>query len=106
MVRVFVPEEKGSDVNLASHLLMDGFEKEYEVAIVVSYDSDLAEPISLVRARLGLKVGLLNPRKKTAFGLQGIADFYRSVRLGPLRDCQFPTQLADENGTITKPSTW
>jgi hypothetical protein len=29
-------EEKGSDVNLASHLLLDGFQKNYECAVIVS----------------------------------------------------------------------
>lgn len=33
-VRVWKTEEKGSDVNLATHLLVDGFQKEYELAVV------------------------------------------------------------------------
>ena len=99
-------EEKGSDVNLASHLLVDGFKQDYEVAIVVSNDSDLAEPIRLVRSELGLKVGLLNPRKTVAADLKGIADFYKNVREWALRDAQFPAIMTDANGTITKPATW
>ena len=30
MVRVWDEKEKGSDVNLATHLLMDGYENDYE----------------------------------------------------------------------------
>ena len=37
-IEVFKTEEKGSDVNLAAHLLMDGFRDRYECAIVVSGD--------------------------------------------------------------------
>ncbi len=37
-VKVFKTEEKGSDVNLATHLLVDGFRNEYELAVVVSND--------------------------------------------------------------------
>ena len=70
-VQVLQQEEKGSDVNLASHLLMDGFRGEYEVAIVVSNDSDLLEPIRMVRNELGLKVGILNPYKRSALDLKG-----------------------------------
>ena len=33
-------EEKRTDVNIASHLLMDAFENQYDTAIVVSNDSD------------------------------------------------------------------
>ena len=47
-VDVIEQEEKGSDVNLASYLLVDAFAQEYDVAIVVSNDSDLVTPITLV----------------------------------------------------------
>lgn len=65
-VRVVEAEEKGSDVNLASYLLIDAFRSDYDVAVVVSNDSDLAEPIRLVRSEFGLQVGLVNPRKDFA----------------------------------------
>lgn len=106
IVGVIQEEEKGSDVNLASYLLVDGFARKYDVAIIVSNDSDLAEPIRLVKSRLGLQVALLNPRRVTATDLLGIADIYRTVRLGPIKDSQFPAVLTDANGTITKPPEW
>ena len=59
LVRVVKTEEKGSDVNLATHLLKDGFEDDYECAVVVSNDSDLMEPIKVVRHSLGKSVGVL-----------------------------------------------
>ena len=62
MVDVIYTEEKGSDVNLASYLLLDGFRHNYEAAIVVSNDSDLVEPIRMVRSELNLPVGVLNPQ--------------------------------------------
>lgn len=37
-------EEKGSDVNVATHLLADIFRNEIDAAIVISNDSDLALP--------------------------------------------------------------
>jgi hypothetical protein len=49
---------------------MDGFASDYEVAVVVSNDSDLLEPIRMVRDRLGLTVGILNPYRKTAVDLR------------------------------------
>jgi hypothetical protein len=106
MVGIIEEEEKGSDVNLASYLLVDGFAGEYDIAIVVSNDSDLAEPIRLVRSILGRQVILLNPRKKTANDLQGIADQYRVIRLSPIQSSQFPDELEDAAGKITKPATW
>jgi uncharacterized LabA/DUF88 family protein len=46
--KVIKTEEKGSDVNIATHLLMDGFRNDYELAVVVSNDSDLLLPIQVV----------------------------------------------------------
>lgn len=103
---VLEDEEKGSDVNLASYLLLDGFREEYDVAVVVSNDSDLVTPIELVRHELGRKVDLLNPRKKCAADLLGKAGSYRYVRVGVLSISQFPPTLTDANGTIRKPATW
>ena len=61
MVRVLKTDEKGSEVNLASHLLLDAFAGDFETALVVSNDSDLAFPIRAVRKRLGLTVGVACP---------------------------------------------
>ena len=60
-VEVVRTEEKGSDVNLASYLLLDGFRGDCEAAVVISNDSDLKVPIELAQAELGLVVGVINP---------------------------------------------
>ena len=60
-VEVIKTEEKGSDVNLATHLLADAFRHDCEAAVVITNDSDLAEPIRVVRHELGLPVGVVNP---------------------------------------------
>ena len=54
-------EEKGSDVNLATRLLVDGFNREYEQAVLVSNDADFSGAIRYVRDHLGLRVTLVNP---------------------------------------------
>jgi uncharacterized LabA/DUF88 family protein len=99
---------KGSDVNLASLLLADGFRGDYEVAVVVSNDSDLVLPIRLVRNQLRLPVGLLLPLPKQYYAveLRRAATFSKPIRAGVLAASQFPPQLTDANGTITKPSAW
>lgn len=51
IVRIFSTEEKGSGVNLATWLLLDGADGLYEEAIVVSNDSDLEEPIRQANKR-------------------------------------------------------
>ena len=76
-VAVLKTEEKGSDVNLATYLLMDAFDQDYELALVVSNDSDLVGPIEVVQRRFGLPVGVVNPHRTTSHALRVAASFYR-----------------------------
>jgi hypothetical protein len=59
MVSIARREEKGSDVNVAAHLLLDLLHQRIDAAVVVSNDSDLAYPV--VQARDLIPVGLVNP---------------------------------------------
>lgn len=99
-------EEKGSDVNLASLLLADAFRGDFEVAAVLSNDSDLILPIKIVSQELSLPVGILNPHKRFAVELTKVATFKKKIRRGALQACQLPPTLTDANGTITKPPSW
>jgi hypothetical protein len=85
---------------------VDAFDSEYELAVVISNDSDLLLPIQTVRRRFGLQVGVLNPQKKPSVVLQREADFLRSIRQGPLSGSQFAGTLTDAQGAFTKPSGW
>ena len=105
-VEILDTEEKGSDVNLASYLLLDGFEQDYELAVVVSNDSDLQLPIAMVRDRLNKTVGVFDPSRRRSFQLSQAASWYRRLRRGPLSASQFPPALSDGQGVITKPSVW
>jgi hypothetical protein len=49
--KVWKLDEKGSDVNLGSYLLNEAWEDKYDVAIVVTNDSDLAVPIQMAVKR-------------------------------------------------------
>ena len=105
-VIVKTPEEKGSDVNLATYLLCDACDGVFEVAIVVSNDTDLVEPIRIVRDKFRKPIGVLSPFRNVSWPLRNASTFYRSIRPGALRTSLFPSTLKDANGTITKPPTW
>lgn len=105
-VEILDTEEKGSDVNLATYLLLDGFDNDYELAVVISNDSDLQLPIRLTRDRLGKEVGVIDPSQRHSFELRKAASWYRKLRKGPLGASQFPGTLADSHGPITKPAGW
>ena len=101
-------EEKGSDVNLATRLLVDGFNREYEQAVVVSNDADFAGAMRYVRDDLGLRVTLVNPdpRNSSPRELAEAATYVKRLWKSHLRRSQLPDTLRDEIGVITKPAGW
>lgn len=107
---IWKTEEKGSDVNLASHLLIDGFRARYDLAVVVSNDGDLKEPVHFVRHDLEAPVGILNqhPNRSWALSPQTLppGSFYKPIRRGALAASQFAPTLTDDDGTFSKPAGW
>ena len=101
-------EEKGSDVNLATRLLVDGFNGEYEQAGVVSNDADFAAAMRYVQDDLGLRVTLVNPDPKNSSPreLADAATYVKRLWKSHLRRSQLPGILRDEVGVITKPPEW
>lgn len=105
-VCVIKTEEKGSDVNLATHLVSDAYEDRFDTAVLVTNDSDLKEPVDLVIRRLGKKVGVLNPQEHPAVVLIRVATFFKSIRQGVLRSSQLPAEITDAYGRVQKPAGW
>lgn len=105
-VEVIKTEEKGSDVNLAVHLLHDAYQNRYDSAVIVSGDSDLLAALQIVKNDLGKPVGVLNPQQRPSRMLQRHATFYKHIRSGVLAASQFPSSLVDQNGSFSKPSQW
>lgn len=105
-VEVLKTEEKGSDVNLATYLLLDAFRESCDTAVVVSNDSDLAEPVRIAPSEAGVKVGVINPHpaKYRSRRLQGT--FFKQLRVNVLSQCQLPQVIHDADGPITKPNSW
>jgi uncharacterized LabA/DUF88 family protein len=104
--KVIKTEEKGSDVNIATHLLVDGFRNDYELAVVVSNDSDLLMPIQVVTREFGKPVGLLNPQKHTSVALLPHVRFVKKIRENVLSNSLFPDVMTDKEGQFSKPVDW
>jgi len=105
-VEVIKTEEKGSDVNLATHLLHDAHLNRYECAVVISGDSDLLAPVQIVMDELKKQVGVINPRDRVSGVLMKQATFYKYIRDGVLGASQFSTTLTDAQGSFSKPASW
>jgi NYN domain len=106
VVRIFRTEEKGSDVNLATQLLIDSFKNNYAVAAVITNDTDLVEPIRFATQEMNKIVGIISPVPKAATSLVNVASFVRHIRDQHLSAAQFPDPIVVPGGQISKPATW
>jgi hypothetical protein len=115
LVKVVKSEEKGSDVNLAAYLLIDAGDNDFEGAVIVTNDSDLALPIQLVRTKFKRKVFVLHSCSRPGRGPSIELRKASGLRSGNpplivqntlLAANQFPLTLTDANGTFHKPPAW
>jgi hypothetical protein len=100
-------EEKGSDVNVASHLLVDVLTEQIDAAVVISNDSDLRFPLRFARTRVPL--GVVNPsRNQLAGALRGVATdgvgrhWWHQLSATELKAVQLPNPA----GAYTRPVGW
>ena len=108
-VLLSLPEEKGSDVNLASYLLFDCFQNQFDEAVVISNDSDLVVPIKLVVGEFHKTVSVINPHPKVKRSavLAGAATWtFQDINKRYFVNSQFPASMTDAQGTFIKPSSW
>ena len=110
-VKIINPEEKGSDVCLAVHLVNDAWLDLFDWAVVVSNDSDLAEALKLIKKHRK-KILLIptvsekgeNPLKKPAIKLYQYVDKIKYIEESYLRESQLPDVIPQTN--IRKPPGW
>jgi len=104
LVKVYDPKEKGSDVNLAVHMVNDGWKNLYDVAALISNDTDLQEAVKIVRNDCGKLVGVINPSQAPNPDLHKEANFVRQIRQVQLASSQLPNTIAGTR--ISKPVKW
>lgn len=112
------PEEKGSDVNLASYLLLDAAKDRFDMAWVISNDSDLATPVLLARKEFGKKVGVVfyhrgltaqkaNPQRRSDELFHAAGKVHLYLQQNHLQHSLFPDQFKGVDGKIhRKPKSW
>ena len=107
MRRINFTQEKGFDVNLASHLVFDVLNSEADAFVVLSNDSDQVGPLKMLQTRTDAKLGLILPQENPGKELLGLKlPIVRRIRLGVLQSSQFPEVLNDSNGMFSKPKEW
>lgn len=102
------PEEKMTDVNIATKLLVDAFTDRIDEAIIVSADSDLVPAIRAVREHFPQRsVIVAFPPGRYTSQLDSASSEIREVRESNLRDCQLNGEIVRPNGfVLRRPPEW
>ena len=102
-------EEKMTDVNIATQMLTDAFQKNFDVAVVVSGDSDLVPPIRAIKELFpALKVAVVfPPNRDRSHHLRQTAHLHFTITEAMLAASQLPDEVTKPDGfVLRRPAAW
>jgi hypothetical protein len=107
-VEIWNTEEKGSDVNLATYLVHDAWRDLFDVAVVLSQDTDLNEPVRIVRDEIGKSIGVFVLDGKAPGTLCSFGSFTRQITHSRLAAAQFPDKVpfGSRGKVVERPAEW
>lgn len=105
-VEVIKTEEKGSDVNMATYLLVDAFKQGLRgrSSHLERFRPERADRHA--QSTFSLTVGVVNPHPPNRRSRALRPTFFKQIRHTALASSQFSGTLQDARGVITKPTTW
>jgi len=100
--------EKMTDVNISVELLSDAFQDRFDMALLVSADSDLVGVLRAVhRLFVGKRVVVAFPPARSSKSLMQVADSYLHIGRSLLTRSQFPELVTKPNGyVLARPAQW
>lgn len=104
----FESKEKMTDVNIATNLIIDAYRNDFDVAFIISGDSDLVPPVKEVKNLFPQKeIIIAFPPERKSNELKMVANSSFSIGKSKFLECQLPLQLENKYGDkIEKPSAW
>jgi uncharacterized LabA/DUF88 family protein len=102
------PNEKMTDVNIAVEMLADAFMDSFDVAILISADSDLTGPIKHIRKLFPQKqVIIAFPPSRFSYELQKVANATFPIGRKKFAESMFPDNVIKKDGHVLKrPERW
>jgi uncharacterized LabA/DUF88 family protein len=103
-----VPKEKMTDVNIAVELLKDAFQDRFDVALLISADSDLTPPLRAIRELFPEKKVLVAfPPERRSRKLETYAHSISTIGRGLLAKNQLPEEIVKPDGfKLCRPPWW
>jgi len=102
-----IPSEKMTDVNIAVELISAAFQDEFDTALVVSADSDLAPAVEKTIRLFGKRVVIAFPPKRHSALLSTLASGHFHIARAKLVKSQLPETLTKPDGyVLRRPTEW
>lgn len=100
--------EKMTDVNIATQMLIDAFDDRYDTAMLISGDSDLVPPIKAIHENFTNKrVFVLFPPKRYNNSISLVAKGSMVLGRKKIAESQFPDEVKKKDGfVLKKPIEW
>jgi uncharacterized LabA/DUF88 family protein len=100
--------EKMTDVNIATQLILDAYKDNYDMAMLISGDSDLVPPIKAIHETFpGKRVFAAFPPKRLNRSITVVTKGYLVIGRKMLSEHQLPLEIKKRDGfIINKPDVW
>ncbi len=103
----FYPQEKKTDVNIATQILRDAIQNNFDVAYLISGDSDQVPTIKMTRMVFKKKVVVIFPPKRVSAELQKVANAVYRLGEAKLKASLLPEKVKLPSGKeIECPQKW
>lgn len=105
---MYKPSEKMTDVNIAVEMLADAFQNNFDVAILITADSDLIGPIKHIRTLYPDKqIIVAFPPSRFSYELKNIAHATFNIGRKKIAESVFPDDVKKSDGYILhRPTKW
>lgn len=102
-----IPNEKMTDVNIATEMLTDAFLDKFDTALLISADGDLETPVRQIAGMKGKRIIVIFPPKRHSFKLEQVATATMIMGRGHLATSQLPKKIKKPDGyVLTRPTKW
>lgn len=97
-------EEKESDVNIALHLLADAYQNAFDVAYLVTADTDLAPAVKMVRQTFPDKrlVSVVPPGSRHPSSIDAFCDHHLRLRRKDFEASRLPETIISSTGAVLR----
>lgn len=102
------PEEKETDVNIAIHMVADGYDNLFDVCYLISADTDLVPPLQMIKCKLPQKeiVAVSPPNRPHGQHIRSIAHKALKLNSQQLQRCRLPDQFEFRGKQIYCPDAY